>query len=646
MSASSGWQGGCQGGARMSDGSVNRLVEVSQYHRELMVEQICTILQKARPNGPSAIVKQIPSLARRVEATLYFNSKSLAEYSNRFTLEERMKAIASKSIRHNKRRRGTPNSSSNDLRKLDKNERKRAILNSNSAYGTDTESDTQEEGIVACVSVGGERKIAFNFSSSSRASRLPRSSSSSSTSSLKAGLSGDVVGSSSSSSGTYASCTNSNCNFSISFANDINLPPRGGGEPQDDDDDICDEDDYSSGSEDELDDVDNDCGLAQGRASEGADLQTNRLRLIYKLLDELLDQPKEDQVAIRNLMLDLQNSVVTYLAMGSNDMERHRRKVAEALGYAFSHFSEMVSVSKKDKEEAAHDPEMMLVLNNSFRIKRIDTVAGEGSSETEQKDACDMVVDDAALLVKQHEVEAREKKVAESRQLDQEMRDGDYSSDINARGGGGGGDPAAASAAANVPVPLQPLAHLAYLCAEHFAVAPLDQLELFATVASLLHQPRLEQVTSLAERKVFCQVLDRFVEADPSRAASLVVDRLLKRWPTDCSERQVLFLTQLESVFKSSDDATIHALFARVTNCVARSVRHDNWHVANCAMTFGEKLALFAGPTIDKNPVEGKAVAQLLNSIETNISAHWNPAIQARAKELALRIRSALPSCS
>ena len=67
--------------------------KVGTTEREQMQEHIEGILRKARPNAPSDIQLQIPALARRLEGKLYSAAANIVEYSNRFTLQARLKQL-------------------------------------------------------------------------------------------------------------------------------------------------------------------------------------------------------------------------------------------------------------------------------------------------------------------------------------------------------------------------------------------------------------------------------------------------------------------------------------------------------------------------------------------------------------------------
>ena len=67
--------------------------KVGATQRGQMQEHIEGILRKARPNAPTSIQVQIPALAQRLENKLYSAAPNLVEYSNRFTLQARLKKL-------------------------------------------------------------------------------------------------------------------------------------------------------------------------------------------------------------------------------------------------------------------------------------------------------------------------------------------------------------------------------------------------------------------------------------------------------------------------------------------------------------------------------------------------------------------------
>mmetsp|Transcript_12536 Transcript_12536/g.16228 ORF Transcript_12536/g.16228 Transcript_12536/m.16228 type:complete len:534 (+) Transcript_12536:297-1898(+) len=103
-----------------------RKLLLNPFERKQMREHIMTILRRARPNAPPAILSKIPALAEKLEYKLYSQAGSATEYSNRFTLPTRLKQMAKDPIpaRSGKRQRPIFHNSSGDLQALAKEPRK------------------------------------------------------------------------------------------------------------------------------------------------------------------------------------------------------------------------------------------------------------------------------------------------------------------------------------------------------------------------------------------------------------------------------------------------------------------------------------------------------------------------------------------
>jgi len=478
-----------------------------------MVEHIVQILKKSRPNAPPSIVRKIPSLARRIEATLYVNAKTLPEYANRFTLETRMKTIALNSVSlRSKRQRQTPRNSSCDLVKLHNDHRKRANLN----------REESEPCVVACVSINGEKTLAFNFSKAS----------------------GDVE-------------------------NRVEMPQ--------DPVNYCEEaveedsDDFSSSSEYEDDpgwdgfykncEGSTNCSIPRSPKND-ARKNCEALKLVYKLLTDLINE--DGCISPQSVLLDLQGVAAPFLIN-----EGKKRKLAEAIAHAMLHYSRAPEGSMPKPVE---------------RLDDVSEVVGSNTNNDQEETLEDKDKEDVCV----------------------------------------------------------PLSYLLNFCSENFARAPVDKdllaglVRLFCVSITDIHMPRVN-------KRALSDTIDRFVAADPKTVAPFVVERLVRKWPHKVSAQQVEFILQLESVFKCTDDATVHSLLPTVLQRISNCILHDNFHVANSAMLFGEKLVEYAHEHSSSeryNDTEKSALRVFSDNLCKNASTHWNPSIRETSKRLFVKTTS------
>jgi len=250
---------------------------VQPFEREMMVKHIAQTLRKSRPNAPPGIASRIPALSQRIEATLYQQARSASEYRDRFTLHERMRAIALSSVTlRAKRQRQTPRNSSCDLVKLHNQHRKKAVLES----GPDNRIDKGHV-VAECMSSDGAHLIHFSFSSSK------------------------------------------------TTHHDIDL------DSDDEDDDDCD-DDYDVEDE-ENEDEDENLEKVQEFASD-VDEVRHCLHLIYNRLDHLIKLPAGEQASIQHAVLDVHTRLERILQL--EESYHVRRRVAEALAHSILQFIE------------------------------------------------------------------------------------------------------------------------------------------------------------------------------------------------------------------------------------------------------------------------------------------------------------------
>jgi len=170
---------------------------------------------------------------------------------------------------------------------------------------------------------------------------------------------------------------------------------------------------------------------------------------------------------------------------------------------------------------------------------------------------------------------------------------------------------------------------LVEVCIEFCTCAPID-LDLLDTIMHLFQN---------CDEYVLSRVIDRFVCADPQRAFPAVCNRLVKKWPWHDSHLQALTLLQLESVFKASDEHSVIVMLPPVLGRIQWCISHANFHVANSAMVFAEKIVDFAQQYM--NSELHQAVIGLYGKVRECSENHWNQVVKEEAASL-LRIMSSL----
>jgi hypothetical protein len=143
--------------------------------------------------------------------------------------------------------------------------------------------------------------------------------------------------------------------------------------------------------------------------------------------------------------------------------------------------------------------------------------------------------------------------------------------------------------------------------------------------------------------------VDRFILAEPT-CASVVAARLLRSWPQFDSGYQILYLRQLESLFRLCDAVTGAALITPVVRRLARCALHGNCHVAMTAIALAEKFLGFAqhlpsdalGSTSATS--EARQAFVLLQRLLKSNQSHWNKTVVQASVALSQKLRTALCS--
>mmetsp|Transcript_9563 Transcript_9563/g.17637 ORF Transcript_9563/g.17637 Transcript_9563/m.17637 type:complete len:655 (-) Transcript_9563:58-2022(-) len=602
---------------------------VSKFHRELLEEQIAGILRKCRPNAPPNIALQVPALARRIEATLYQNATSRKEYANRFTLESRIKVIASQLTNARaKRQRQTPQNSSCDLTKLHSNHIKRAMLDPEEAFESQYRPD-----IVARVSVEGKKVVAFSFSTDNPAlatSTVPTS--------------------------------------DRDLADKLRKSIRHSGfsseeDEGDDEEDQLDDEDHSDASWDDDIEEESDALLE----NEDEDEDEDDMRMGNTLTGNNDDRFVAPARPGRSTMVETENSfhVSSYEKLPTNSYETTWVTNAGSHIQENKHYSGDLSLQALNRSI-----DSLLAVNTDLRVAKVllEDIKKHyllyAKSPTTQKKACEAFACGILTAIEQ---------IRES-QLDSGYVDVfadnttalaslvSEEAECNVRATGHTTEPSRSMNLSSMPlrrdslqVPdtkqvsqqmhtvdegdesLQPLSVLLeFLTSDVISCTP--DRDLLRAVLCLVVEPELDAYTSVADRRVLCLCIDKFVESNPKDFAPLVCNWLLKRWPTVLAEKQLLFLAQMESVFRFSDKESISTLFSPVLRQVASSVCHGNWYVANAAMSFGEKLFQYSLSFHQKHQPMSLTVDSLHTALLRATTEHWHPIIRKRAVAISAMI--------
>jgi hypothetical protein len=174
-------------------------------------------------------------------------------------------------------------------------------------------------------------------------------------------------------------------------------------------------------------------------------------------------------------------------------------------------------------------------------------------------------------------------------------------------------------------------------------------LYLLKTDQLAIHPNLTQSINQQFDMRCLRRCVDRFTLAEPT-CASVVTARLLRSWPEFDSGYQILYLRQIESLFRLSDAVTGSALINPVVRRLARCVTHGNCHVAMTAIALADKFLCFAeqlpsnalGSTSATSEArQGFVLMQRL--LRTN-NTHWNKTVVQASMALSQKLRTALCS--
>jgi len=140
--------------------------------------------------------------------------------------------------------------------------------------------------------------------------------------------------------------------------------------------------------------------------------------------------------------------------------------------------------------------------------------------------------------------------------------------------------------------------------------------------------PNSNEYNNLSDPQIALRrCLDKLVLTHPTIAVN-IVSRLLRMWPEKDSPQEIVFIMQLESIFRVANMNMIGSKVSKVIEQVAKCVSHVNWHVSFYAMNFASSFARF------KHHDCKQAFAALKDQLIKISSSHWHPHVRTRAQIL------------
>ncbi|CAI5465148.1 unnamed protein product [Closterium sp. Yama58-4] len=152
-----------------------------------------------------------------------------------------------------------------------------------------------------------------------------------------------------------------------------------------------------------------------------------------------------------------------------------------------------------------------------------------------------------------------------------------------------------------------------------FALPLKDEHKLFLVRALIpLHKPKC--VAMYHQQLAYC--VTQFVEKDP-RLADVVVRGLLRFWPVTNSQKEVLFLGELEEVLELTQPPEFHALVHPLFLQLARCLSSSHFQVAE------RTLFLWNNDYIVTLVAQNRAaiLPLIFPALERNARSHWNQAV-------------------
>ncbi|KAF5839085.1 protein phosphatase 2A regulatory B subunit [Dunaliella salina] len=152
-----------------------------------------------------------------------------------------------------------------------------------------------------------------------------------------------------------------------------------------------------------------------------------------------------------------------------------------------------------------------------------------------------------------------------------------------------------------------------------FAMPLKEEHKLFLQRALMpLHKPKC--VAMYHQQLAYC--VTQFVEKDP-KLAEPVLNALLKYWPVTNSQKEVLFLGELEEILELTQPAEFQKVMYQLFKQLARCLNSQHFQVAERSLflwNIEHIVDLVAQFRVQLLPI-------VLPALEENTASHWNPAV-------------------
>ncbi|KAL8036257.1 hypothetical protein ABFX02_12G146900 [Erythranthe guttata] len=160
-----------------------------------------------------------------------------------------------------------------------------------------------------------------------------------------------------------------------------------------------------------------------------------------------------------------------------------------------------------------------------------------------------------------------------------------------------------------------------------FALPMKEEHKLFLVRALIpLHKPK--PVAMYHQQLSYC--ITQFVEKD-YKLADTVIMGLLKYWPVINSQKEVLFLGELEEVLEGTQAVEFQHCIVPLFGQIARSLNSSHFQVAERALFLWNNEHIVNLIAQNRNVI----LPMIFDALEKNIQSHWNQAVHG----LSLNVR-------
>lgn len=159
---------------------------------------------------------------------------------------------------------------------------------------------------------------------------------------------------------------------------------------------------------------------------------------------------------------------------------------------------------------------------------------------------------------------------------------------------------------------------------------PLKREHLLSLEKALIPLHRPKSVTLYHQQLAYCAM--QYIEKDVETSV-LVVLGLIKSWPWSCTQKQVVFLNELEEVLELMGPEQLERVLEPLFRAISRCISSAHFQVAERVLFLWNNDHLLNHGCLSRTHVH-QVLPIIFAALYENAEAHWNPTVESLARNV------------